>query len=413
MHVKNLANQLVLNGSTSPSADLAQLDRIDEQLREAMVCIRSARNSISPANRLPPEVMSPIFAELASSARRELDPQRPTKRFMSVVAVCRHWRRTALSCHALWATVVIDKWTSPEAAAAVLRRSGVLPLTVFFRKAGELLSVLTPHVSRLRRLCLIKTAPFTLFPFFAPPTDCFERLTQLYLCNLCYDQLRHLDTFFDFIEATPNLETLDLNEASQFPRPNEVSVFPLQRRLALPRLRTLCFHGCRWEAIAWVLRHFTFSGSVSIYAEVNSLTYLTDMGAVFQEDAAFLSHLRALTKLDVWAIANKLCMSCSGLGVALELCFIWNGYIVDGDIRGVNSMFMALLPRILHLIDVTELRMKIGGKYLPYIGSIQDLFQDLPAVESCTIELGLEKDKAQYWHGTVYAPSSIALHWRA
>ncbi|KAI0930867.1 hypothetical protein AcV7_004936 [Taiwanofungus camphoratus] len=137
------------------------------------------------------------------------------------------------------------------------------------------------------------------------------------------------------------------------------------------------------------------------------------MGAVFQEDAAFLSHLRALTKLDVWAIANKLCMSCSGLGVALELCFIWNGYIVDGDIRGVNSMFMALLPRILHLIDVTELRMKIGGKYLPYIGSIQDLFQDLPAVESCTIELGLEKDKAQYWHGTVYAPSSIALHWRA
>ncbi|KAI0927580.1 hypothetical protein AcV5_008079 [Taiwanofungus camphoratus] len=242
----------------------------------------------------------------------------------------------------------------------------------------------------------MKTAPFTLFLFFAPPTSCFERLTQLYLCNLCYDQLRHLDTFFDFIEATPNLETLDLNEASQFPRPNEVSVFPLQRRLALPRLRTLCFHGCRWEAIAWVLRHFTFSGSVSIYAEVNSLTYLTDMGAVFQEDAAFLSHLRALTKLDVWAIANKLCMSCSG--VALELCFIWNGYIVDGDIRGVNSMFMGLLPRILHLIDVTELRMKIGGKYLPYIYSIQDLFQDLPAVESCTIELGLEKDKAQYWH---------------
>ncbi|KAI0930868.1 hypothetical protein AcV7_004937 [Taiwanofungus camphoratus] len=98
MHVKNLANQLVLNGSTSPSADLAQLDRIDEQLREAMVCIRSARNSISPANRLPPEVMSPIFAELASSARRELDPQRPVKRFMSVAAVCRHWRRAVLPC---------------------------------------------------------------------------------------------------------------------------------------------------------------------------------------------------------------------------------------------------------------------------------------------------------------------------
>ncbi|KAI0930822.1 hypothetical protein AcV7_004903 [Taiwanofungus camphoratus] len=97
---KNLANWLVLNGGTCPSADLAQFDRIDEQLREAMPYICSARNSMLHVNRLPPEVMSLVFEELASSTRRELNPQRPTKRFMDVAVVCRHWRprRAVLPC---------------------------------------------------------------------------------------------------------------------------------------------------------------------------------------------------------------------------------------------------------------------------------------------------------------------------
>ncbi|KAI0927534.1 hypothetical protein AcV5_008048 [Taiwanofungus camphoratus] len=95
---KNLANRLVLNGGTCPSADLAQIDRIDEQLREAMAHICSARNSMLHVNRLPPEVMSLVFEELASSARRELNPQRPTKRFMDAAVVCRHWRRAVLPC---------------------------------------------------------------------------------------------------------------------------------------------------------------------------------------------------------------------------------------------------------------------------------------------------------------------------
>ncbi|KAG6909909.1 hypothetical protein DXG01_014429 [Tephrocybe rancida] len=100
----------------------AQIECDIASMQKAIRELKTRHNSLSLTARLPPDLLGNIFKWLASMERKN-----PSTPWVKVSFVCSHWRRTALSCPALWCFV---RNLRPGWVAALIARSGVLPLCV-------------------------------------------------------------------------------------------------------------------------------------------------------------------------------------------------------------------------------------------------------------------------------------------
>lgn len=98
-------------------------------------CIDQHKAALSPARRLPPEIVSELL--LTSVAVERGDSLHVTEGAWKLSQVCSRWRSIALSFHELWSAVIIsvDVYTTRTSLDILdlwLKRSGEYPLTIEF-----------------------------------------------------------------------------------------------------------------------------------------------------------------------------------------------------------------------------------------------------------------------------------------
>ncbi|EJF64032.1 hypothetical protein DICSQDRAFT_178558 [Dichomitus squalens LYAD-421 SS1] len=123
---------------------------------------------MAPISKLPPEVLSEIFAVVAKVYQTTRNPPRfrprRTYKWIIVTHVCRSWRHVALETPRLWSRIVLS---DPEATQEVLARSKKAPLwvtghvTCRDEPRRKLLDAVMKESSRMKELDL--TGPVPIF----------------------------------------------------------------------------------------------------------------------------------------------------------------------------------------------------------------------------------------------------------
>jgi len=306
-----------------------------------------AANSITPSNKLPPELMRAIFSFFCPGTHCDWEKSliMPYKDLLAVSHVCRHWREIAVSATELWTHIILGHRTPVKSEASIarlcVRRSGGRPLDFFItptsvfappsaeelipdrrrlksvvywyvgEAAGEeLASFLRPalHVERLEiRGDGISSLP-TLFSGHAPclrelvlsgsapwPNNRFGSLTSLSLLRQ-KDPDAHLYSLLDIMRCSPHLEEFFLErdfqpiEEPQHPPEREIPLIPLH---LLKRL-----HICRLSARA--TRRLL--GALDLLPNGISMKFSSispEFGATFPDAIAPELSPRAATKLEV------------------------------------------------------------------------------------------------------------------
>lgn len=113
-----------------------QVDALDKSLSKVTMKIRTMKNALAPANRLPVEILQQIPSWLAYVSD-----------IIATSQVCRYWRLAALSCPSLW--TFLDCKSTP-ATRAFIERSGVVPLDICIRPgfSPEAFVFTIPHIQR-------------------------------------------------------------------------------------------------------------------------------------------------------------------------------------------------------------------------------------------------------------------------
>ena len=119
-----------------------------------------AANSITPSNKLPPELLRAIFSFLCPGSHGDWERSlaMPYKDLLAVSHVCRHWRDIAVSATELWAHIILGHSASAKWEASIAQlcthRSGGRPLDCFVNPMSVLPSLrveeLIPDRHRLR-----------------------------------------------------------------------------------------------------------------------------------------------------------------------------------------------------------------------------------------------------------------------
>ncbi|KAF6761916.1 hypothetical protein DFP72DRAFT_591465 [Ephemerocybe angulata] len=172
----NLANPDVslFSSETKDLMDVAQISDVPRyhgmlarrihQLECELLALKSCHNAVTLTCRLPPEILSRIFIDLASmgisawyAVGANKKPRKVSVSWLRVTFVCRHWRSVALQCPSLWSNLV---FSNANLAEAMLTRSKGAPLTIWYNGMNDKpSSVLTTALSSVDRLRSIK---FTL-----------------------------------------------------------------------------------------------------------------------------------------------------------------------------------------------------------------------------------------------------------
>lgn len=107
---------------------------------------RKAKPSNEPIHKLPDDVLATIFSE----AQEPWDD--PCYR---VILVCRRWNNIARETPMLWEKLEVKEEPRLTVMETALRNSASNPIDISFCKTAEVsesLSLLTPHISRIRSL---------------------------------------------------------------------------------------------------------------------------------------------------------------------------------------------------------------------------------------------------------------------
>ncbi|TEB15221.1 hypothetical protein FA13DRAFT_1573069, partial [Coprinellus micaceus] len=100
-----------------------------KELKGEVKALEWSCNTLSPPNRIPPEVLSRIFVMVQWRSRARGLGRPGNLAWLKITHVCRHWRETAIACQALWTTLSFIK---PKITHLMLQRSQNAPLIVDF-----------------------------------------------------------------------------------------------------------------------------------------------------------------------------------------------------------------------------------------------------------------------------------------
>ena len=192
-----------------------QVQRMEQDLSDLLPKFKVLRNALSPANKLPPEIMSQIPRSL------------PIRDLVVATQVCHYWRTSLISCGPLWCNIDCGRGSDFEALTCLHRSKGSL-IHVCVRKFpnDEVLARLSPHTGRIKSLHLQSR--------WSVAQSVFTRFT----------------------DPAPNLETLTV-----ICRPFTAAAGPVPSTLLtgnLPKLRSLTLQGLSSDLANFVLPNLTY-----------------------------------------------------------------------------------------------------------------------------------------------------------
>lgn len=103
-----LRDSLVKDVCKTINTELEAAPFDEEALRRSQLSMAMLRNSLSPINRLPPEILANIFMISSNHCVHALRLEGPPDVLDVFSAVSVHWRRVALSTSALWTHIDIS-----------------------------------------------------------------------------------------------------------------------------------------------------------------------------------------------------------------------------------------------------------------------------------------------------------------
>lgn len=213
-------NSAALPSSALQSRTFLTVRDVDKQLRRLwyQCCyLRTQRNSLTPASRLPPEVLSTIFRlHLSAVFRASSRTGVPDPRWFVFSHVCAYWREVAILDKGLWSEISLFQ---PRWAKEMLRRSVQHPITIDMGcglprpKVYDLVAdTIHKHTPRIRTLDLTAFTSKNLSRMLSAASSPAEKLEELSV-TLKIDRVDAdftLKNFF-FSGATPRLKKLTLN----------------------------------------------------------------------------------------------------------------------------------------------------------------------------------------------------------
>ena len=141
---------------SQPDAIKAAQTDIDSEIQRLndLICsLKSRRNSLCSVSRLPPEVLSEVFLDLAEQLQAQ-DRFKVDFTWVTLAHVCRLWRHVALQHGRLWGKVDITK---SDRTRVFVDRSNGAPLAIrqsFTTSLAELPPAFTDSSYRYRELHL-------------------------------------------------------------------------------------------------------------------------------------------------------------------------------------------------------------------------------------------------------------------
>jgi hypothetical protein len=222
MHLKNLRNEL----AELDISIVRQRTRLQE-MEQRQAAVRAEIDAfVFPILTLPPEITAEIFLHYAFGVDEDYGRNviRP-REILTLLTVCRAWRKVALSVPALWATLdvgalpirrklpgemeeIVDRWFS---------RAGTLPLSLDWHAytvspwKEQLNNVLRRHAPHLQLLNIcISLGSFSHLPESLP----FLLLENLDISNLDPDTHPTLAAPLLTFREAPRLRSVDLERIS-------------------------------------------------------------------------------------------------------------------------------------------------------------------------------------------------------
>lgn len=201
-----------------------------EDLEDEIMALKGCHNAVTPACRLPPEVLANTFMILSDIVRSYHGHS-----WFRVTQVCRHWRSIALDCTSLWSNL---QFVNPKFAEYMLRHSRAAPLTVCFSIIGigsgkqrEFEPVLSKALCQLDRL---KDVDICAPSYFASATSAASADLEPVLAAIA-----------NWHGAAPDLERLALRIGKErWPAPLPLGFL----QVGTPLLHTLAIEFC---GITW------------------------------------------------------------------------------------------------------------------------------------------------------------------
>jgi hypothetical protein len=122
-----------------------QVSRLDQDASTALATIREWRNSFTPINRVPLDILSLIPTHLSSQRDR-----------LCASFVCRHWRSTFLQRAELWSQLYLSKGEDYVKTLLERAKGSALDVTVGYRVPVDTMTLLSLHTKQFKRLCFAR-----------------------------------------------------------------------------------------------------------------------------------------------------------------------------------------------------------------------------------------------------------------
>ncbi|EED82163.1 predicted protein [Postia placenta Mad-698-R] len=309
-------------------------------------------NGTCPIYRLAPETLTEILMFcfqyvdtesllFSSDEEEEWNAMYDANVFIaSLMLVCRHWRDVILHTSAFWSCVMIGERARLTRLPPHLERSHITPIRVYLRGCHpNFLPIINFHLWRTKELYLWfeERHPFervalealsmpaqrlqvlfvkmvetqgTLLPHmfsgFAPrlrqiylsplclrPVDYFANLTHLRLANQADNWEWKLSTLLDTLEASPNLEVLDLFAVLDDDTPLDGP----KRVVALPKLSVFELTYYEEDVVSLILTHISIPVSTRLI--IGDIVEGSSVSEVFPIDVTHLENLSQITRIYV------------------------------------------------------------------------------------------------------------------
>ncbi|KAF8657968.1 hypothetical protein AX16_002129 [Volvariella volvacea WC 439] len=368
----------------------AAIDQEIAQLQAQIFKLRIRRNSLSPINRIPPEILSQIMGE----CQVDVD----FHRWFGVTQVSHHWRSVALGSPLLWTTITCPT-LPPFWVGEHIRRSGCAPLSISissgYRYNHQYRDKVLPMLAGVADRVVSFMCHGGLSPDLEPnfSSSPLERL-KLILCSRIWENLRttpHLRYLriefgcFNMGLISQGLTTLILKALD---RPSLPSLSEFYKTLSLlTRLESLSL----WHVLSFMSQPAQPSVPDLSLPSLDSLELVEAEG----ECTRFLSHvhLPSLTRLNI-TIVFKEPTSLSALRATVSKMWLNSPILTSPNLPRVHAKVQLSGFRSFQLINPDERALIFQLMWMVQSSEMQPFYSIL---ESFPKESFL-KDKLQALH---------------
>ena len=191
------------------------------------------KNSFSPVNRVPLDILSLIPTHLASRGDR-----------LRATLVCRHWRRTFLQRAELWSELFLSRESVRDGVKILLERAKGSALDIHISRGTpeDITVLLSPHTTQFRHLSLSYNSWKYILFFSEVNSGPLPLLRTLEISTTDEDNAEGSDTIAPLFRNAVNLKTFHFHSGSELQPSLGHFIFPNLTRLDFSAGALVSFH---------------------------------------------------------------------------------------------------------------------------------------------------------------------------